>query len=81
MKARVKLMVETVKDSVAQALYSTLTPDNRNFPRGLKMNMRVEDELLILDLVSWGRVETLISTIDEILDHIQTSLETLEKTV
>ena len=80
-EAKVKLTVETVNESVAQALYYTLKPDNRDFPDGLSMMMKVKGEHLILDLSSQDRMETLIPTIDEILEHIETSLESLEKTV
>jgi hypothetical protein len=80
-KVRVKIKVEAVHDSVVKTLFSTLKPDNADFPNKLRMGMRMKKRWLILDFLSQDNLETLVSTIDEVLEHIQTSIGTLEKVV
>ena len=80
-KTRVRLVIVTMRNAVARALYRSLKPDNTDFPPGLSMRMNVNEERLILDVVSDGNMDSLISTVSEILEHVQTSLETFRKTV
>ncbi|MFQ5969352.1 MAG: KEOPS complex subunit Pcc1 [Nitrososphaerales archaeon] len=54
-----------------------LIPDNVNFPRGLSMDMNAEGKFLILSFKSSRKLDSLISTIDEILEHISTMNQVL----
>ena len=48
-----------------------LIPDNVNFPKGLSMRMFSNDNnTLFLEFVCNVGIETLLNTIDEVLDHI-----------
>ena len=81
MRQRVRLKLRAINKDMAQILYSTLKPDNKDFPNGLKMRMCVREQDLILDFTSNDGTETLISTIDDVLESIQISLETLKRNV
>jgi hypothetical protein len=47
-----------------------LIPDNVNFPKGLSMRMFSKDNTLFLEFFCNVGIETLLNTIDEVLDHI-----------
>lgn len=55
-----------------ESVMKALIPDNINFPRGLSMDMNAEDHVLILSFKSSRRIDSLISTIDEVLEHVST---------
>jgi hypothetical protein len=47
-----------------------LMPDNVNFPKGLSMKMFSRDNTLVLEFLSKTGINTLLNTIDEVLEHI-----------
>ena len=47
-----------------------LIPDNVNFPKGLSMKIFSRDNTLVLDFLSKTGINTLLNTIDEVLEHI-----------
>jgi hypothetical protein len=47
-----------------------LMPDNVNFPKGLSMKIFSRDNTLVLDFLSKTGINTLLNTIDEVLEHI-----------
>ena len=57
--------------SEAEAIVKALIPDNVNFPKGLSMKVFSRDSMLAIDLT--GRnipTATILSTLDELLEHI-----------
>ena len=61
----------------ASMLLETLTADNINLPPHLGLNMNIHDEVFIIDLqyekkniIKENNINTLINTIDEIMEHI-----------
>jgi hypothetical protein len=47
-----------------------LMPDNVNFPKGLSMKIFSRDNTLVLEFLSKTGINTLLNTIDEVLEHI-----------
>ena len=47
-----------------------LMPDNVNFPKGLSMTIFSRDNTLVLEFLSKTGINTLLNTIDEVLEHI-----------
>ena len=47
-----------------------LMPDNVNFPKGLSMTIFSRDNTLVFELLSKIGINTLLNTIDEVLEHI-----------
>lgn len=47
-----------------------LIPDNVNFPKGLSMKIFSQDNILVLEFISKVGINTLLNTIDEVLEHI-----------
>jgi uncharacterized protein YpiB (UPF0302 family) len=59
------------KKTEMNAIMKALIPDNVNFPKGLSMRMFSKDNnTLFLEFVCNVGIETLLNTIDEVLDHI-----------
>lgn len=69
-----------------KAVDSSLSPDNIDFPRGMKFSQEREPKNQELNIsVSYDefedtkKLETLISTLDEILAHIYSATGTVEE--
>jgi len=59
------------KKAEMNAVMKALIPDNINFPKGLSMRMfSTDNNILLLELFCNVGIETLLNTVDEILDHI-----------
>ena len=59
------------KKTEINAIMKALIPDNVNFPKGLSMRMFSKDNnTLFLEFFCNVGIETLLNTIDEVLDHI-----------
>ena len=55
----------------AKAAVKALIPDNVNFPKGLSMKMFSRGSTLAIELTGEKiRAATILSTLDEILEHI-----------
>lgn len=53
------------------AIMKSLIADNINFPKGLKMQMHpISRNALSIEFHSDGSVDTISSTVDEVLSHI-----------
>jgi uncharacterized protein YpiB (UPF0302 family) len=75
--SRLQLKVTSVieikfsKKTEMNAIMKALIPDNVNFPKGLSMRMFSKDNnTLFLEFSCNVGIETLLNTIDEVLDHI-----------
>jgi hypothetical protein len=59
------------KKAEMNAIMKALIPDNINFPSGLSMQMFSKDNnILLLEFFCNVGIETLLNTVDEVLDHI-----------
>jgi tRNA threonylcarbamoyladenosine modification (KEOPS) complex Pcc1 subunit len=79
MKVRVKLIIECKDEVIPKILYSSLKPDNINLPERLSIEMNVDKKLLMINFSSDSKLESLISTIDDLLTCCQASLNTLKE--
>jgi hypothetical protein len=71
-QVRVLLRLDLGGNEKVESVMKALIPDNVNFPRGLSMEMNAKGNVLILSFESSRKMESLISTIDEVLEHIST---------
>ncbi len=79
MKIKVKILIDFKEGRISEAVYGSLKPDNIDLPKRLDIEMKVEGNQLIIDFSSTGKIETLISTIDDLLACCQTSTNTLRE--
>ena len=62
----------------AKSIHQSLKPDNVEFPMGLDFDMIHKGKTIQIILQSIGKVETLVSTVDEIMSNCQVSKDSLE---
>jgi hypothetical protein len=55
-----------------------LEPDNVDFPDGLSLNVENIDNKLVFNFESKKNMKQLISTVDEVMEHIQVALKVIE---
>jgi len=55
-----------------------LEPDNVNFPTGLSLKVEKIDNKLVFNFQNNGNMKKLISTVDEVLEHVHVSLEVMK---
>lgn len=64
----------------AKAAVKALIPDNVNFPKGLSMKMFSKGATLAIELTGKNvTTATILSTIDEVLEHISLSKKVMAK--
>ena len=76
----VSVKVELKDAQRSKATLKALIPDNHNFPKGLSLNMSTRGSVMSLRL--HGRsvpVATLVSTLDEILEHVSLCQKVMPK--
>ena len=69
-KVRVHVEIRLSGKSELRAIMKALMPDNVNFPKGLSMEIFSRDNTLVLEFLSKTGINTLLNTIDEVLEHI-----------
>ncbi len=68
--------ISSENDKELEAIRDSLYPDNINFPENIKLDMKTSDSSLLLnfrfntDSKKENSIDTLLNTIDEILEHI-----------
>jgi hypothetical protein len=72
MSLEVTVIVEITfsRKSEMKAIMKALIPDNVNFPKGLSMDMSSIENTLLIEFSCTTGLETLVNTIDEVLDHV-----------
>ena len=64
--------------SELRAIKSALVPDNVNFPKGLSMQMSSRDNILVLEFLSKAGINTLLNTVDEVLEHMSIARKVID---
>ena len=80
-KTELELEISNSDRKLIKAIYEALNPDNIEFPEGLRISLEKSEEKLIVKIESNRKIETLISTVDEILENIQSLVDTLKGVV
>ena len=75
---KVKVSLHDIPKKKASAIIETLQPDNVNFPKGLSLEIKNIDNDLVFNFQSLDNTKKLVSTVDEILDHIKVTLGVIE---
>ncbi len=72
---KVKVSVNNISEKQAIATKNALSPDNVDFPKGLSLKINESNRGLDLNFESEGDTKKLVSTIDEVLEHVKVSME------
>jgi len=78
LRSKITLELTSGDQKLIKALYDALYPDNINLPEGLHIRMERVGGTLVIEVESKFRLETLISTVEEILEDIHSALASLD---
>ena len=71
-----KILIECKEEKEVQTIFKTLNPDNKEFPKGLEMEVQTNRTQFLLKVGfrnnsgKKNNINTLINTIEEIMEHI-----------
>jgi len=75
---KVEIIINNISDEKAEIVKKSLEPDNIDFPDGLSLKVEKIDNKLVFSFSNSGNMGKLISTIDEVLEHANLSLEVIK---
>ncbi|KAG2478352.1 MAG: hypothetical protein NPMRd3_1250002 [Nitrosopumilales archaeon] len=75
---KVQVTINNISDKKAETLRKALEPDNINFPENLTLELENFDNKLVFNFQSYGDMKKLISTVDEVLEHLQVAIKVIE---
>jgi len=74
LECKVQVFLNNLTPQKSNSIQKALTPDNINFPENLSMKIENVNNSLVFTFQGKGNIRTLISTIDEVLEHAQVVL-------
>ena len=74
LECKVQIFLNNLTQQKSDSIRKALTPDNINFPENLSMEIENVNNSLVFTFQGKGNIRTLISTIDEVLEHAQVVL-------
>ena len=75
---KIQITLNRLSDEKAVAIKKALDPDNIDFPKDLSLEIENLGEQLVVSFKNRGDTKKLISTVDEVLEHIQLALKVIE---
>jgi tRNA threonylcarbamoyladenosine modification (KEOPS) complex Pcc1 subunit len=78
LKCQVQVILNNISKEKADTIRNALEPDNVNFPKNLTLEIENIDNKLVFNFQGRDNMKTLIATIDEVLEHVQLSLNVIE---
>jgi hypothetical protein len=74
LECKVQVFLNNLTPQKSDSIRKALAPDNINFPENLSMEIENVNNSLVFTFQGKGNIRTLISTIDEVLEHAQVVL-------
>ena len=78
LKCHLKISLNDISEKKAKAVKEALEPDNVKFPENLTLQVENVDNKLVFNFQSYGDMKKLVSTVDEVMEHIQVALKVIE---
>ena len=75
---QVQVVFNNISKEKAETVKKALEPDNVNFPKGLSLCIENIDNKLLFNFESKENMKQIISTIDEVFEHVQVALKVIE---
>jgi|TARA_B100001750_G_scaffold47485_1_gene35709 tRNA threonylcarbamoyladenosine modification (KEOPS) complex Pcc1 subunit len=75
---KIQISLNSLSSEKAIAIKKALEPDNINFPKDLSLEIENLGDQLVVSFKNRGDTKKLISTVDEVLEHIQLALKVIE---
>ena len=77
-KCQIEIVINNISKNTAKVIEKALEPDNVDFPQGLSLNIREEKNQLVFNFSNEGDLRKLISTVDEVLEHVNLAMEVIK---
>ena len=77
-KCQIEIVINNITEQKAKVIEKTLEPDNVNFPEGLNLKIEEKENQLVFRFENEGDLRKLISTVDEVLEHVNLSMEVIK---
>ena len=77
-KCQIEIAINNISKDKAKVIEKALEPDNVNFPQGLSLEIKDKENQLLFSFSSEGDLKKLISTVDEVLEHVNLSMEVIK---
>jgi len=77
-KCQIEIAINNISKDKAKVIEKALEPDNVDFPQGLSLKIQNEENQLLFSFSSEGDLKKLISTVDEVLEHVNLSMEVIK---
>ena len=78
LNCKLQISINNISEKKAEAVQKALAPDNINFPNYLSLKVEKIDNKLIFNFQNNGNMKKLISTVDEVLEHVHIALEVIK---
>ena len=75
---KIQITLNNLSAEKAVTIKKALEPDNINFPKDLSLEIENLGDQLVVSFKNRGDTKKLISTVDEVLEHIQLALKVIE---
>lgn len=75
---KLQLVLNNVTAKEAKAIRDAIEPDNVEFPEGLSLYVENIDNKLVFNFKSMNNIKQLVSTVDEVVEHIQVALKVIQ---
>ena len=77
-KCQIEIAINNISEDKAKVIEKALVPDNVDFPQGLNLEIKENKNKLIFYFSNEGDLRKLISTVDEVLEHVNLSMEVIK---
>ena len=77
-KCQIEIVINNITEQKAKVIEKALEPDNVNFPEGLNLKIEEKENQLVFRFENEGDLRKLISTVDEVLEHVNLSMEVIK---
>ncbi|MDP6303252.1 MAG: KEOPS complex subunit Pcc1 [Candidatus Nitrosopelagicus sp.] len=77
-KCQIEIAINNISKEKAKVIEKALEPDNVNFPQGLNLTINEKKNQLVFCFSNEGDLRKLISTVDEVLEHVNLSMEVIK---
>jgi len=75
---KIQITLNSLSSEKTVAIKKALEPDNIDFPKDLSLEIENLGDQLVVSFKNRGDTKKLISTVDEVLEHIQLALKVIE---
>ena len=77
-KCQIEIVINDISKEKAKVIEKALQPDNVDFPQGLSLTINEKKNQLVFYFSNEGDSRKLISTVDEVLEHVNLSMEVIK---